>query len=84
MRRLTSAETRATLRIYRASLETVNYEFEAYGSTAHHARAALRNAIRRHCVQCNFPLDTFTLNHEDAMVTREVVLGGAYRDGEPL
>jgi hypothetical protein len=35
-------------------------------------------------VQCNFPLDTFTLNHEDAMVTREVVLGGAYRDGEPL
>jgi hypothetical protein len=39
----------APLTIYRASLETVNYEFEAYGSTAHHARSATPSAV----IACN-------------------------------
>ncbi len=71
-------------KIWKASLDTTNYEFEGYGATGAEARAALRRAIRTHCEQTNFPPESFRDNHKGMIVSRLITLGQGYRDREPL
>ena len=70
--------------IYRSTLETKNFEFEAFGGTPDHARDALSRGLRVHCRQYEISFGDFLTEYGPEIVTREISLGAAYRGYEQL
>lgn len=72
------------MKIFRASLETANFSFEAYATTEKKALALLRRGWNIHRNQYSHAnVERFSYFADDAQV-REVELGAVYRDGEDL
>lgn len=88
MRRLTSAETRALMSravtIYRASLETRNFDFEAYGDTAESAKRVLREGCQKHVMEYRLIQADFDEVYGGEVVVTPIMLGRCYRDREAL
>jgi hypothetical protein len=70
--------------IYRASLDTRHFAFEAYDETDQGALYALNQALDRHCRQTGMITETFRREFADSIEIRPIALGHAYRDREPL
>jgi hypothetical protein len=70
--------------MYRASLETRNFSFEAYGKTEQEAHNALHEGFVVHCRERRVPVDQFTQDYADDIEVRPIALGAAYRDGEQI
>jgi hypothetical protein len=73
-----------TTTVYRAALDTRNFEFEAYGETDEAARHALAEGLERHVAQYRLDGPAFREEVADDIVVRLVELGRAYRDREPI
>jgi hypothetical protein len=88
MRRLTHAETRAIMHpprtIYRAQLETRNFDFEAYGETAEKAALTLREGCRKHVTEYRLIQADFDEVYGPEIRVMPIALGQCYRDREPL
>lgn len=67
----------------KASLETANFSFEAYGSTTSHARKALERGLAAHAEQYNLAPDWWHFMEGD-ITTRYLGLCQCYRDGEAI
>ena len=70
--------------IYRATLETINFDFEAFGGTPDHARDALSRGLRVHCKQYNVSYHDLISAFIHEIVVRPIDLGAAYRGSEQL
>lgn len=68
--------------VWRAAHESRHYHFEAFGSTADEATAALVRALEAHQRQTGASLDWLEEARADAAEPRRLVLGAGYRDGE--
>jgi hypothetical protein len=68
---------------YRASLETRNFDFEAYGPTANAAKSSLIQALYRHGRQYKIDEAWFAQDLDDITV-REIAMGAAYRDRDEI
>lgn len=69
--------------MFKASLETPRFNFEAYGSTEREAMDFMRLAWGKHRRQYGPGVARFAEYEEDVQVM-EIQLGGMYRDGEAL
>ncbi len=67
----------------KASLETANFSFEAYGSTTSHARKALERGLDAHAKQYDLAPDWWHFMESD-IATRYFGLSQCYRDGEAI
>ena len=67
----------------RASLETRNFVFEAYGFDDEGARETLIAALKKHAIRSKMTPDWWEA-FADGIQYRDVELGKAYRDGELL
>lgn len=67
--------------LFRASMETPNFSFEAYGASHELAIYALKAGLQRHALQYNLEKDWYT---DDDITCNEVHFGNCYRDGEPI
>ena len=65
------------MKIYRASYESRNFSFEAYGKTESDARAALMIGLLRHMDQYNLEPDWY---YKDDIFVVEYQLNTPYRD----
>ena len=70
--------------IYKASLETQHWDFEAYGSTAMVAERALHRGIEEHCRRMAIAPRTFKQEFRDSIVLACIEMGACYRDREKL
>ena len=66
--------------IYRASLETSHFSFEAYGATRSEAYNAMRAGMEKHARQVGIAPDSFTSDFWQSVEVYPVLLGAAYRD----
>lgn len=66
--------------LYRASLETAKFSFEAYGETRSAAMQAMREGMEKHARQCGIAPVTFMQDHSESVECYPVMLGAAYRD----
>ncbi len=64
--------------IFRAYLDTGNFEFEAYGEGEDEARAILRAALIRHAKEYGLSADWF--GPSDELSVLKINMGCAYRD----
>ena len=71
------------MKLIKASLSTRHFEFEAYGSTDNGARNALIAAFKKHAMQSKMTPDWWE-ELADCIEYREIAVGRAYRDREPL
>jgi hypothetical protein len=71
------------MKFWQARLETRNFSFEAYGTTDEKARDALITAFKKHAAQWKISPDWWEDSATD-IGYREIELGRAYRDREPL
>lgn len=72
--------------VYRASLETRNFEFEGFGYSRKAARYALELGLEKHAAAHNLAPDWYGA---DDIRETEFIIGAAYRDreliqGEPV
>ena len=72
------------MKIYRAVLETRNFDFEAYHTDEEDAILALREGLKKHCRQYSLNFGSFMSEFEDDINVRVHLIGGAYRDRSPL
>ena len=70
-------------RLFKAEVETPNFQFEAYGRTVDAAEAALKRGWEAHLREYRGATMTWQILLHDVVV-REVRVGSAYRDGEEL
>lgn len=75
----TTAQPCAT--IWRASLWSDHFHFEAYGATEKEARAAIRAGFKTHAGQCDLPGNWWRAYVVDC---EAFAIGQAYRDRSPL
>jgi hypothetical protein len=69
--------------LWKASLETRNFSFEAYGKSRWAARNALIRGLLRHAQEYQIP-DIWWSPYRDDIVFNCIGSGVAYRDGEAL
>jgi hypothetical protein len=70
--------------IYQSTLETRHYSFQSFGATRTVALDAMREGIKKHCQQSGWQVENFMRDYAEAIETRPIVLGAAYRDGGEL
>lgn len=70
--------------IYKAELETRNFSFEAYGETDQAAIYAMNEGLEKHAIQLRIVVGDFIRSVEDDIIVRQIDLGRAYRDREPI
>lgn len=71
--------------IYRATLGTRNFDFDAYGETEEEARAAILGALRVHGEECGIGPDWVTeRGFGDSIEVHAEPLGVGQRDGQAL
>ena len=66
--------------LYRATLETFKFSFEAYGATKSAAIQAMQEGLEKHCIQYNMPIKNFMQDFGESIECYPVMLGAAYRD----
>ena len=69
--------------IWLCELETRNFSFAAYGETRAIADSAMLAALKVHAAQTGLA-DSWPLSEMEYTVSREVMLGQAYRDYSPI
>jgi len=69
--------------IWVASVDTRNFEFDAFGKTQEEALLALQVALIRHAKRCKLPRTFGIATMEDA-TCRMVATGQGYCDREPV
>lgn len=67
-----------------ASLQTRNFDFESYDFTPDGARRNLNHALQRHCRQSNLDYPNFMDWYEEDIQVTPRLIGGAYRDRQPI
>lgn len=65
--------------IYKASMETTKFYFEAYGNTEKEANAILINTLQNHGNQ--YDLNERWFRHYEVEI-HKIIIGAGYRDGE--
>jgi hypothetical protein len=70
--------------IWRASLDTRHFEFEAFGDTEEGAICALQRGVDIHCEQNRISKRAFRKEYQPHIDVRPIVTGRPYRDREPL
>jgi len=71
------------VRLWVASMETLNFNFTAYDATEEGALFALKQGLEVHAEQYGLEPDWWTNwpSYEDSINVHEVALGHAYREG---
>ena len=67
--------------IYKATLETRNFSFEAVGYDERHAKQSLIDGLNNHRRQYNLAFDWYSL---DEICIQELKIGVTYRDGSEI
>ncbi|WP_018234274.1 hypothetical protein [Thioalkalivibrio thiocyanodenitrificans] len=70
--------------MYKASIDTPNWGFEAYGNTEAEAREALKQGWQRHVSQTGDAAPGYLEEFEEDIMIQEVAPGMVFRDLEPL
>jgi hypothetical protein len=70
--------------LYRASVDTRSFAFEAFAETDQGAIFALNEGLEKHARQYRLVVGDFIRAVEDDITVRPIVIGCAYRDREPL
>lgn len=73
-----------TVTIWRASLWTSHFRFEAVGSSRPEAIKALQAGFRAHANEYDLQSDWAAADYESEIDVRPLDLGESYRDGEKL
>jgi len=68
----------------KARLNTTNFCFEAYGSTADKARAALIAGLKTHAKQYRIERPDWWVEWEEEIYITPIQLNAAYRDSEQI
>lgn len=69
--------------IYRASVETVHFTFEAFSTEGRQeALRELENGLKRHCDQVGIDFSEFMAYHDHE--EHEFISGAVYRDAERI
>jgi len=69
--------------MYKATLETRNFTFEAYGKSQNQALKSLTNGLNDHAQQYELRSDWWHWLRTDIYI-KEVVMGSCYRDNERI
>jgi hypothetical protein len=68
---------------YRCWLDTSNFQFEAFHTTAAHARSLLVESLQKHATDYDLAPDWWEILEEDIYIM-PITLGQSYRDRHPL
>lgn len=70
--------------IYRATLETKHFHFEAFGEDAAAAGNAMHRLTEKHCAEYQVSFKLFWDEYRAGLEVRDIYIGGGYRDGQLL
>jgi hypothetical protein len=68
--------------IFKASIETHNFDFEAYGENEHEVIEIMKKGVKKHCKQYKASVDDFWEEYEIEIT--KIDLNKAYRDYEEI
>lgn len=68
---------------YKAKLLTINFEFEAFGTTEENSIEVLKKGLYQHSIDYQIDEDWWH-DYQDDIYAIEVGLDGCYRDNEPI
>lgn len=70
--------------MFKATLGTRHFNFEAYGQSEREAKQILLRGCQKHCKQAQVSFTVFKEEYADDICTYEIKIGVSYRDQEEI